>query len=484
VARFFWVCVLLSGRAGLIVPPVNTITSVLRKYRQFGTVRNGQAVGNVFYRNPHFDYPEAVRGEGVYLYDKDGRQYLDGSGGAAICCLGHGHPEVIAATREQLEQLAFAHTGFFTNRPQEELAELLARHFGEADARVYFVSGGSEANETAIKLARQYWQARGREHKHMVVSRRQSYHGNTLGALSVTGHIKRRSPYLRLLSEWPRIEPCYAYRHQQDGEDAAAYGERAAAALERAIDEQGAEHIAAFMAETVVGASLGAVPASGAYYRRIREICDRHEILLILDEVMAGSGRTGSYFAFEQEGVVPDIVTLAKGLGGGYQPIGAAIARGFIHDEIADRLKSFTHGHSYVGHATACAAALAVTRVIGREHLTGRVRELGDQLGTGLREAFADHPGVGDIRGRGLFWGLELVRDRASKAPVRADQGLPAKIRNAAMSNGLICYPGGGTADGQDGAHVLLAPPYICEPAQIEELVHKLKLTLDQVPHV
>jgi adenosylmethionine-8-amino-7-oxononanoate aminotransferase len=441
-------------------------------------------VGNVFYRNPHFDYPEAVRGEGVYIYDKDGRQYLDGSGGAAICCLGHGHPEVIAATREQLEQLAFAHTGFFTNRPQEELAELLARHFGEADARVYFVSGGSEANETAIKLARQYWQARGREHKHMVVSRRQSYHGNTLGALSVTGHIKRRSPYLKLLSEWPRIEPCYAYRHQQEGEDEAAYGERAAAALESAIDEHGAEHIAAFMAETVVGASLGAVPASGAYFRRVREICDRHEILLILDEVMAGSGRTGSYFGFEQEGVVPDIVTLAKGLGGGYQPIGAAIARGFIHREIADRLKSFTHGHSYVGHATACAAALAVTRVIDREHLTGRVRELGDRLGTGLRAAFSDHPGVGDIRGRGLFWGLELVQDRASKEPVRAEQGLPAKIRNAAMANGLICYPGGGTADGQDGAHVLLAPPYVCEPPHIDELVDKLKRTFDQVAHV
>jgi adenosylmethionine-8-amino-7-oxononanoate aminotransferase len=464
---------------------VNKIRRVLRQsgpgisiQRQF---RTPTFMGNVFYRNPQHEYPEAAGGEGVYLYDSHGRQYLDGSGGAAVSCLGHGHPEVIAAIRKQLEGLAFAHTAFFTNRPQEQLAERLVRLFGEADARVYFLTGGSEANEAALKLARQYWLARGREKKHMVVSRRQSYHGNTLGALSMTGHLKRRAPYLPMLQDWPRIGPCYAYRHQRSDEDEIAYGERSAAELEQAIGQQGAENIAAFMAETVVGASLGAVEAAGNYFRKIREVCDRHEILLILDEVMAGCGRTGSFFAFEQEGIVPDIVTLAKGLAGGYQPIGALIARGGIHEEVADRLGAFTHGHTYVGHATACAAALAVTSVIEEGGLVARVRELGGQLEAGLQDAFRDHPNVGDIRGRGLFWGLELVGDRDSKAPVSAALGLPGKVKDAAMANGLICYPGGGTADGSDGAHVLLAPPYICENTHIEELVDKLARTLSQV---
>ncbi len=287
-------------------------------------------MANVFYRNPKHAYPEAVRGEGVYLFDAEGRQYLDGSGGAAVSCLGHAHPAVTAAIREQLDKVAFAHTAFFTNEPQEALATRLARLFGEPDARVYFVSGGSEANETAIKMARQYWLAMGRQDKHIVISRQQSYHGNTLGALSVTGHVKRREPYQLLLQEWPRIEPCYAYRHQRPDEDLDAYGQRSAAALERTILQYGPDRIAAFMAETVVGASLGAVTAAGAYFRHIREICDRYEVLLILDEVMAGCARTGSFFAFEQEDVTPDLVTLAKGLGAGYQPIGATLARGLV----------------------------------------------------------------------------------------------------------------------------------------------------------
>jgi adenosylmethionine-8-amino-7-oxononanoate aminotransferase len=438
-------------------------------------------MGNVFYRNPTHRYPLAVRGEGVYIYDAEGRRYLDGSGGAAISCLGHGHPRVVASIKEQAEQLAFAHTAFFTNQPQELLAEKLGAHFGEPGARAYFLSGGSEANETAIKMARQYWAARGYESKHIIVSREQSYHGNTLGALSVTGHLKRRAPYLQLLREWPRIGPCYAYRNQREDEDSGAYAERSAAELEAVILENGADHIAAFMAETVVGASLGAVPPAPGYFRKIREICDRHDILLILDEVMAGCGRTGSYFAFEQEGIVPDIVTLAKGLAGGYQPIGAAIARGDVHDVISDRLKSFTHGHSYVGHATACAAALAVTTVIEDDNLVSKVVETGSYLAGSLRSAFAEHPFVGDIRGRGLLWGLELVRDRQSKAPVEAGIGLPTKIKDAAMANGLVCYPGGGTADGRDGAHILLAPPYIYELQHVDELVEKLRQTLEDV---
>jgi adenosylmethionine-8-amino-7-oxononanoate aminotransferase len=438
-------------------------------------------MGNVFYRNPLHDYPTAMRGEGVYLYDAEGRQYLDGSGGAAVSCLGHGHPAVVAAIKTQLDQLAFAHTAFFTNEPQEKLATKLVRLFGEADAKVYFVSGGSEANETALKLARQYWVARGKNDKHIMISRKQSYHGNTLGALSLSGNPGRNAVYRPILHDWPKIEPCYAYRHQQANETVEEYGLRCAAELEAAIQTFGADNIAAFFAETVVGATLGAVPAAGRYFQRIREICDRHDVLLVLDEVMAGGGRSGSYFAFEQEGIVPDIVTVAKGLGGGYQPIGAAISRGHIHEQIVDAFGSFAHGHTYVGHATACAAGLAVTQVIESDNLLTRVKKTGRTLRAALGKVFADHPHVGDIRGRGLLLGIELVEDRETKAPIKAELGLPEKIRTTAMRNGLVCYPGGGTADGCDGAHVLLAPPYIYKSQHIDELIDKLQRTLDAV---
>ena len=438
-------------------------------------------MGQVFYRNPLHDYPVALRGEGVYLYDANGRQYLDGSGGVAVSCLGHSHPDVVAAIKAQVDDLAFAHTAFFTNQPQEQLAAKLVNRFGEPDAKVYFLSGGSEANETAIKLTRKYWVARGHEKKHIIISRRQSYHGNTLGALSISGNPGRNAVYQPLLQDWPKIGPCYAYRHQRADETGEEYGLRCADELEATIQELGAGNIAAFFAETVVGATLGAVPATGAYFQRIREICDRHEVLLVLDEVMAGGGRTGSYFAFEQEGIVPDIVTLAKGLGGGYQPIGAVISRGDIHEKIVSAFGSFAHGHTYVGHATACAAGLAVTDVIESENLLARVKETGQHLRAALEQVFANQPHVGDIRGRGLFIGIELVEDRETKQPIKAELGLPETIRTTAMHNGLVCYPGGGTADGRDGAHVLLAPPYIYKSEHIDELIDKLQRTLDAV---
>lgn len=426
----------------------------------------------------------AMRGEGVYLYDSEGRQYLDASGGAAVSCLGHGHPEVIAAIQAQVEQLAFAHTAFFTNEPQEKLASKLVGRFGGPDAKVYFVSGGSEANETALKLARKYWVARGHNDKQLIISRKQSYHGNTLGALSMSDNPGRKAVYRPMLHDWPKIEPCYAYRHQLANESDQEYGLRCAAELEAAIESRGADHIAAFFAETVVGATLGAVPATRAYFQRIREICDRYEILLVLDEVMAGSGRSGSYFAYEQEGIVPDIVTLAKGLGGGYQPIGAAIASSMIHQQIVDAFGSFAHGHTYVGHATACAAGLSVTSVIEKDNLLARVQETGSLLRVALEQVFAEHPHVGDIRGRGLLLGIELVEDRENKAPIKAELGLPERIRATAMKNGLVCYPGGGTADGRDGAHVLLAPPYIYKSEHIDELTDKLERTLAAVTFV
>ncbi len=441
---------------------------------------------NVFYRDPGNDYPIAVRGEGVYVYDANGKQYLDGSGGAAITCLGYHHPEVTRAIIEQVGKLAFAHTTAFTNEPQEKLAAKLAARFaasevGEAGARVYFVSGGSEANETALKLVRQYWVARGRDSKHIMISRQQSYHGNTLGALSLAGNPGRSKMYAPLLQQWPKVDCCYAYRHQRAGESEEAYGARCAASLEDAIDEHGAENIAAFFAEPVVGANMGAVPAVGPYFRKIREICDRHDILLVLDEVMAGCGRTGTWFAFEQEGILPDIVTMAKGLGGGYQPIGAAVARGFIHDGIVEGFGSFAHGHTYVGHATATAAGVAIEQVIARDNLLANVKETGRVLREALSEVFRDHPHVGDIRGRGLLLGIELVRDRETRAPIHAELGLPETIRRTAMHHGLICYPGGGTADGREGAHVLLAPPFIYQQNHVEELVSKLQCTFDDV---
>jgi len=429
-------------------------------------------MSSVFYRNPQQDYPRGLRGDGVYLYDTDGRQYLDGSGGAAVSCLGHWHPYVVAAIKRQVEELAYAHTAFFTNDPQERLAKHLAARFGEDDARVYFLSGGSEANETAIKLVRQYWLAKGRDDKYMVVSRHQSYHGNTLGALSLSGSPARRAIFAPILHHWPMIAPCYSYRHQLENESDDDYGTRAANALEEAILEHGADNIGAFIAETVVGATLGAVASTGDYLKKIREICDRHEVLLILDEIMAGCGRSGTYFAFEQDDIRPDIVTLAKGLGGGYQAIGATIVRGFVHDTIVEEFGAFAHGHTYIGHATACAAAFAVARVVHQDDLLTNVSHIGALLRKELSTALADHPLVGDIRGRGLLIGIELVADRDSKAP--SDPGLAMRIKNAAMQDGLIIYPGSGTADGKQGAHILLAPPFIYEAAHVDELVSKL----------
>jgi len=436
-------------------------------------------MSSVFYRSPNHQYPRGVRAEGVYVYDDTGKQYLDGSGGAAVTCLGHGHPDVIEAIKSQVDQLAYAHTAFFTNEPQEKLAARLAERFGEAGARVYFVSGGSEANETAIKLVRQFWLAKGCPVKHIVISREQSYHGNTLGALSLSGNPMRRQIFGPCLHDWPRIAPCYAYRHQQDDETDDEYGERAAQTLEDAIIEHGAENIAAFIAETVVGATLGAVPPAGQYLKRIREICDRHEVLLILDEVMSGSGRSGTYFAFEQDDVLPDITTIAKGLGGGYQAIGATIVRGHIYDVIVGESNSFEHGHTYVGHATACAAGLAVSSVIDRDDLLGNVCSMGEELFGELKVAFGDHPNVGNIRGRGLLIGIELVEDRDTKKP--ADRSYGGRIKQAAMDHGLIIYPGGRTADGDQGAHILLAPPFIYDASHVDELVTKLKAVLRQV---
>ncbi len=427
---------------------------------------------SVFHRESGKEYPLAAGGEGMYLRDAQGRQYLDLSGGAAISCLGHGHPGVIAAIKAQADRLAFAHTSFFSNAPQEELAVVIANRFTEPGARVYFTCDGSEATETALKLAWQYWQRLGKPEKRVVISRRFSYHGNTLGALSVSGNPARRAASEHVLHDWPRISPCFAWRHQEPGESEAGYGLRVARELEEAILAIGADNVAAFIAEPVSGASLGAVPAAAGYFREIRAICDRYGVLLILDEVMTGAGRTGTYFAFEQEGVVPDIVTLAKGLSGGYLPLGATLARAAVHEVFARQ--SFAHGHTYVGHALSCAAALAVQQALETEGLLDRVAGAGERLRAALLAAFGEHPHVGDIRGRGLLQAIELVADRETNAPFADELRLPARLKEAAMEEGLIIYPGGGPASAGYGPHILLAPPYIVEDRHIEEGVEKL----------
>ena len=422
----------------------------------------------------------AQRGEGVYIFDKAGKRYLDGSGGAAVSCLGHSDPDVRAALHAQLDQLAFAHTGFFTSDPAEDLAQRLVEHAPEGIDKVYLVSGGSEAVEAAIKLARQFALEVGQPDRHRVIARRQSYHGNTLGALAAGGNAWRREKYAPLLVETSHIAPCFAYRFQEPGESAEAYGQRAADELETEIERLGPENVLAFIAEPVVGATAGAVPSVAGYFKRIREICNRHGVLLILDEVMCGMGRTGTLFACEQDGIAPDIVTIAKGLGAGYMPIGAMLCSARIHAAIAEGSGSFLHGHTYHGHPLAAAAGRAVLTAILDRGLLPQVQERGKTLAHALDAAFGQHPHVGDLRGRGLFRGVELVEDRGTKTPFDPARKLHARVKAAALDEGLICYPAGGTVDGRQGDHILLAPPYIIDDAQIDTLVSTLSRAIDR----
>jgi adenosylmethionine-8-amino-7-oxononanoate aminotransferase len=436
-------------------------------------------VTHVFHRDPRLKYPVAVRGEGAYLYDREGKRYLDASGGAAVSCLGHSDPTVIAAIQRQLEKLPFAHTSFFTNEPMEALADALIARAPKSFDKVYFVSGGSEAIEAALKLARQYFVEKGEPQRAHVIGRRQSYHGNTLGALAVGGNAWRRKQFEPLLIKTTHVSPCFAYRGKLPSETDAAYGERLAKELEHEIQGLGENSVIAFVAETVAGATIGAVPPVPGYFKRVREVCDRYGVLLILDEVMCGMGRCGTLWAFEQEGVVPDLVTVAKGLGAGYQPIGALMVSKEIADTIQRGTGFFQHGHTYIGHAAACAGALAVQKRLHEEGLLKKVTPMGALLERKLRDAFGDHPHVGDIRGRGLFRGIELVEDRATKKPFDPKLRMHARVKRKAMQAGLMCYPMGGTIDGVQGDHLLLAPPFIIEEPQLDELVDKLGTAID-----
>jgi adenosylmethionine-8-amino-7-oxononanoate aminotransferase len=434
---------------------------------------------HILHRQLRGTLPLAVGGRGIRIIDDTGREYLDASGGAAVSCLGHGHPDVVRAMHAQIDRIAYAHTRYFSTPVAEELADLLIAHAPAGMSRVYLVSGGSEAIEAALKLARQYFVEIGQPQRRHFIARRQSYHGNTLGALAVGGNEWRRRPFAPLLIDVTHVSPCYEYRDRRAGESAEAYGARLAAELEEAILRLGADTVIAFCAETFGGATAGALPPVPGYFRQVRDICDRHGILLLLDEVMCGMGRTGTLHAVEQEGVVADLMTIAKGLGGGYQPIGGVL----VHERIVAALERgsgfFQHGHTYLGHPVACAAALAVQQVMERDRLLDAVKVLGARLDARLHATFDTHAHVGDIRGRGLLMTIELVADRASKRPFDPALRLNGRIMTEALARGLVVYPMGGTLDGRVGDHVLLAPPFITTPAEIDEIVARLGAAVD-----
>lgn len=436
---------------------------------------------HIFPRHTKANLPIASHGQGCYLFDTDGNKYLDASGGAAVSCLGHAHPTVIAALHAQLDSLTYAHTSFFTSEPAERLARRLVDQAPAGLDRVYLVSGGSEAVEAALKLARQYFTEIGQPQRRKIIARRQSYHGNTLGALAAGGNQWRRAQFDPLLIDTHHIAPCYAYRGQHADETEWDYGQRMANELEQKIIELGAENVMAFIAEPVVGATAGAVPPVDGYFKRIRDICDQYGVLLILDEVMCGMGRTGTLYACDQDGIAADILCIAKGLGAGYQPIGAALCSAKIYGAIEQGSGFFQHGHTYLGHPMAAAAANAVLDVFFDQGVLDQVTPLGQNLQSRLEQAFGQHPHVGDIRGRGLFRGIEFVSDRDTKTPFDPALGLAGKLKQTAQANGLLCYPMAGTIDGRMGDHILLAPPFIMQNDDMDHLLAKLVKTVDDV---
>ncbi|MBB4189858.1 hypothetical protein GGE07_006564 [Sinorhizobium terangae] len=437
-------------------------------------------MSSVFHRIPKRNLPVAVKGEGMYIIDKDGKRYIDGyAGGACVSCLGHSEESVIEAVREQIGKFAFFHSAMFTSEPLEELASILTTDAPEGLTRVFFTNSGSEAVESAVMMARQYFVEIGQPQRKKVIGRRSSYHGANLTALSVGHQLSRRAPFEDILANVFHISPCYEYRGRQESETVEQYGLRVANELEQAILGLGPNTVMAFIAETVTGTTNGATPPVPGYFKRVKEICDKYGVLLILDEVFCGLGRTGTLHACEQDGVAPDFLTFAKGIAAGYQPIGATMVNEKIYQAIVSGSGTFKGGYTYSGHATACAAAIAVQKVLRGPGFLDHVKTTGNLLSARLNERFGQHPHVGDIRGRGMLMTVELVEDRSTKAPFAASQDLSSKIYQNAQARGLITHALTGTIDGYVGDHVVICPPLIVTSENIDTIVELLGEAID-----
>jgi adenosylmethionine-8-amino-7-oxononanoate aminotransferase len=443
-------------------------------------VENRMSMSRVLHRTMAGRPDVVLRGKGLILTLQNGHEIIDASGGAAVACLGHGNRRVAEAVGAQARKLAYAHTGFFTSEPAEALADLLLKDEPGGLSHAFFVCSGSEAMESALKLARQYFIERGEPHRTRFIGRRQSYHGNTLGSLASGGNVSRRAPYEPIFADrFSLVSPCFPFHYQQADESDHRYVSRLAKELDDEFERLGPRTVAAFCAEPVVGATTGCVTAVPGYFQAIREVCARHGALLILDEIMCGTGRTGTLHAWEQEGVTPDIQAIGKGLGGGYQPIAAILISRRVVDALRAGSGAFVHGHTYQAHPVACAGALEVQKIIAEDGLLANVRAQGKYLERCLRERFRSHEHVGDIRGRGLFFALEFLKDRERRVPFDPELQLHERVKESALRTGLAIYPTGGTIDGYRGDHALIAPPYISKAGDIEIIVERLGKAVD-----
>jgi len=435
----------------------------------------------IFYRNLRKYYPTVEWGEGIYIYDTQGKQYIDGSGGAAVIGIGHGVKEITEAMVRQAERISFSHGSQFTSQSAIDLASKLVQLSPKGLTRVYYLSGGSEAIETAVKMARQYQVERGKPEKYKVISRWTSYHGNTLGALALSGHTGRRRHYLPLIQHTPHIVPAYCYRCPFELAPEKCDLE-CALDLERTLLYEGPDSVSAFIAEPIVGATAGALVPKDGYFLKIREICDCYDVLLISDEVMTGIGRTGKNFGLDHWSVTPDMIVAAKGLSSGYAPIFAVIVKEEIHKTIKEGSGAFVHGHTYSQNPLSCAIAYAVINYLVKHDLVSRSAKMGEYLIHSLQSLYR-HNFVGDVRGKGLFAGIEFVKDKKTKEPFDPKLRLNTIIANRAFEKGLITYPGGGGADGIKGDHLLLAPPFVITEEQIEKMVLILNETFAEISH-
>nr|WP_226375638.1 aspartate aminotransferase family protein [Pantoea stewartii] len=437
-------------------------------------------VSSVIYKNLNQHPVSVVGGQGVWLRDKHGKRWLDTCGGVAVSSLGHCHPRIVAAMQREATALSWAHAGSFTTEAAEMLADWLVTRSGGM-AKAQFLSGGSEAMELAIKVAWQYQHERGKPKKKHIIARRQNYHGSTFNTLAISGNRQRRGIYEPLLPEVSFVSPCYAFRDQRGEETDEAYTDRLAQELEQQILSIGSDNVCAFIAETVVGSTAGAVPPVQGYFRKIQQVCLRHDVLLILDEVMAGMGRTGAYFAYQDDGIVPDMVAVGKGLAAGYQPISALLIKAHIHQTIARGTGVLANGQTHVNHPFACAIALEVQRTIEEEQLLKRVCRSGEFFRAMLKECLHGLDYIGDIRGRGLFCGVEFVTDRYSMNPLTPPQHFASRLKTSGLEQGLLLYPGTGTVDGINGQHILFAPPFIASDDELALMVERFTTVLSKL---